>query len=188
MGDWFKNYDGCSIQGLEGFGSRYAPQTLVVTATVFCYYLFDLVRNRGWLNSLAALLVAPMVFIAEALIVGSCAPPPAEGETAPSPFGAAIRALAEGILFGGVSYAIVQTYYPDRLLSSIISPFPKRSKSDLTVGPDGRLYDSDGYPWVVLPNGQTYPDLSTAQSRSAFNAVASMQLGTGQPASQSCSA
>lgn len=176
---WFKNYDGCNVQGLEGFGSTWAPQTLVVTATVFCYYIFDLVRNRGWLNSLAALLVAPMVFIAEALIIGDC-----NGEG--SGFAGAIRAAAEGILFGGVSYAIVQTYYPDRLLSSIISPFPKRSKSDLTVGPDGKLYDADGYPWVVLPNGQTYPDLSSAQSRSAFSAVASMRLGTGQ--APSCSA
>lgn len=176
---WFEQYDGCNVQGFEGFGSPYAPQTLVVTATVFSYYIFDLVKNRGWMNSLAALLVGPMLFIAEALIIGDCVGDGSSG------FASALRALAEGLLFGGVSYAIVQTYFPDRLVSSIISPFPKRSKSDLTVGPDGKLYDADGYPWVVLPNGQTYPDLSSAQSRKAFSAVASMRLGTGQ--APSCS-
>lgn len=189
-GEYFQNYDGCNVQGFESFGSRFAPQTLVVTATVFSYYIFDLVVNRGWLNSLAALLVGSMLFIAEAFIIGECPIPDAEqgkGEQI-GVFGQALRALAEGISFGGLSYAIVQTYYPQRLPTSVMSPFPKRSKSDLTPGPDGKLYDADGYPWIVLPNGQTFPDMSTARARQAFSAVASMNLGTGQPASQSCTA
>lgn len=187
-GPYFQNYDGCNVQGFEGFGSRFAPQTLVVTATVFSYYIFDLVRNRGWFNSIAALLVGSMLFLAEAFIVGTCEAPAGDlGKEAPGAVGQAIRALAEGITFGGTSYAIVQTYYPQRLPTSVMSPFPKRSKSDLTPGPDGRLYDADGYPWVVLPNGQTYPDMSTARARQAFSQVASMNTGTGQPASQSCS-
>ena len=187
-GTWFTNYDGCNVQGFESFGSRFAPQTLVVTATVFSYYIFDLIKNRGWLNSLAAILTGSILFLAEALIIGTC---PSTGAEAgrldePGAMGKAIRALVEGITFGGTSYAVVQTYYPERLPSSILSPFPRRSKSDLTPGADGRLYDADGYPWVVLPNGQTYPDLSTARARTAFNQIASQQLGTGQPASQSC--
>jgi hypothetical protein len=185
-GDYFQNYDGCNVQGFEGFGSRFAPQTLVVTATVFSYYIFDLVRNRGWMNSLAALIVGTMLFVGQALIIGTCALPDAEPGGQIGGFGQALRALAEGITFGGTSYAVVQTYYPQNLPTSAMSPFPKRSKNDLTPGPDGRLYDADGYPWVVLPNGQTFPDLSTAQSRNAFSAVASMRLGTGRPASQSC--
>ena len=186
-GKYFENYDGCNVQGFESFGSRFAPQTLVITATVFSYYIFDIVRNRGWLNSLAALLVGSVLFLAQTFIIGTCSPPdmvPPGAEI--GAFGQALRALAEGITFGGTSYAIVQTYYPQNLPSSTMSPFPKRSKSDLTPGPDGKLYDADGYPWVVLPNGQTFPDLSSAQSRDAFNAVASMRLGTGRPASESC--
>jgi hypothetical protein len=189
-GTWFTNYDGCNVQGFEGFGSRFAPQTLVVTATVFSYYIFDLIKNRGWMSSLAAILTGSILFLAEALIIGTCPTtgPDAGRADEPGAVGKAIRALAEGITFGGTSYAVVQTYYPQRLPSSILSPFPRRSKSDLTPGPDGRLYDADGYPWVVLPNGQTYPDLSTQRARNAFNQIASMQLGTGRPASQSCNA
>jgi hypothetical protein len=187
-GDFFSNYDGCNVQGFEGFGSRFAPQTLVVTATVFSYYIFDLVKNRGWMNAIAAIVAGSLLFIAEAFIIGTC-PPPENGPVGEpiGAFGQMLRALAEGITFGGTSYAIVQTYYPQRLPSSVMSPFPKRSKDDLTPGPDGRLYDSDGYPWVVLPNGQTFPDMSTQRARNAFSQIASMQLGTGQPASQSCS-
>jgi hypothetical protein len=39
---FFKKYDGCSVQGFEGWSTPYAPQTLVVTATVFCYYIIDI--------------------------------------------------------------------------------------------------------------------------------------------------
>ena len=185
-GDYFDNYDGCNVQGFEGFGSRFAPQTLVITATVFSYYIIDIVRNRGWMNAVAAITVGSLLFVAQAFIIGTCQPPDGFAGEPVGAFGQMLRALAEGLTFGGTSYAVVQTYYPQRLPSSVMSPFPKRSKSDLTPGPDGRLYDSDGYPWIVLPNGQTFPDMSTARARKAFSAVASMQLGTGQPASQSC--
>lgn len=188
-GPWFQNYDGCNVQGFEGLGSRFAPQTLVVTATVFSYYIFDLIKNRGWLNSLAAIIVGAVVFIAEALVIGDCSVtsgPDAGRVDDISTMGKALRALAEGLMFGGSSFAIVQTYYPHRLPSSAISPFPKRSKSDLTPGPDGKLYDKDGYPWVVLANGQTMPDVSSAKARAAFNTLASVSLGTGRAASESC--
>lgn len=188
---YFQDYDGCNVQGFESFGSRFAPQTLVVTATVFSYYIFDLVKNRGWLNSVAALVIGPLLFITQAMIIGNCTPDdPVEAAKTDAPTsitGKAIRALAEGLLFGGTSYAIVQTYYPNRLPSSAISPFPRRSKDDLSPGPDGKLYDKSGYPWVVMPNGQTFPDISSARARKAFAAVASVNLGTGRPASQSCS-
>lgn len=77
VGKYFQDYDGCNVQGFESFGSRFAPQTLVVTATVFAYYIFDLVNNRGWLNSAAALVIGPLLFIAQAMIIGNCSPDPA---------------------------------------------------------------------------------------------------------------
>jgi hypothetical protein len=55
-GELFKGYTGCDVQGFKTFASDYAPQTLVVTATVFSYYCYDLVRNRGWINSIAAIV------------------------------------------------------------------------------------------------------------------------------------
>ena len=91
-------------------------------------------------------------------------------------------ALAEGMLMGGLSYSVVAAYYPTRLPSSVISPFPRRSRQDLKPGPDGSFVDSDGNPYVVLPNGQAVPDLSSAESRKRFADLAGANLGTGASA------
>ena len=188
---FFKNYDGCSVQGFSGWATEFAPQTLVVTATVFCYFIFDLVRNRGWLNSAASIVMFGVFYAMQVgvlAMLGGC-----EGPTAPTPEAPgysnmyqAAMAFFEGLVFGGSAYGIVQTYYPNRLVSSVISPFPTRSKADLTMGPDGNMYDSDGNPYVILPNGQAVPNLSTSQSRKAFSELAGKNLGTGLPAKPAC--
>ena len=178
QGSFFKNYDGCSVQGFEYFATEFAPQTLVVTATVFCYYIFDLVRNRGWLNSLAAILVFASVFIGQVAILSTCGNSPYSGTLQ------AMMALFEGIVFGGSAYGIVQTYYPTRLPTSTISPFPRRSKDDLKLGPDGKMYDEDGYPFIVLPNGQTVPDISGKKAKDAYATLLGDSLGTGAPATE----
>jgi hypothetical protein len=188
---FFKNYDGCSVQGFSGWATEFAPQTLVVTATVFCYFIFDLVRNRGWLNSAASIVMFGVFYAMQVgvlAMLGGC-----EGPTPPTPEAPgysnmyqAAMAFFEGLVFGGSAYGIVQTYYPNRLVSSVISPFPTRSKADLTMGPDGNMYDSDGNPYVILPNGQAVPNLSTSQSRKAFSELAGRNLGTGLPAKPAC--
>ena len=188
---FFKNYDGCSVQGFSGWATEFAPQTLVVTATVFCYFIFDLVRNRGWLNSAASIVMFGVFYAMQVgvlAMLGGC-----EGPTTPTPEAPgysnmyqAAMAFFEGLVFGGSAYGIVQTYYPNRLVSSVISPFPTRSKADLTMGPDGNMYDSDGNPYVILPNGQAVPNLSTSQSRKAFSELAGKNLGTGLPAKPAC--
>jgi hypothetical protein len=178
-GAFFRKYDGCSVQGFEGWRTDFAPQTLVVTATVFCYYIIDIVRNRGWLNAMASIMMFGFFYIMQSAvligIVGGCGGPYGD-------FAQVGMAFFEGLVFGGSAYGIVQTYYPNRLPSSVVSPFPSRNKSDLTAGPDGRMYDENGYPYVVLPNGQAVPDLSTQQSRNAFAELAGQNLGTGTPA------
>lgn len=182
---FFKNYDGCSVQGFSGFATEFAPQTLVVTSTVFCYYIFDLIRNRGWLNSAASIVMFGAFYVMQVAVLimsGGCGSPNSEYTSTQQ----AIMALFEGLVFGGSAYGIVQTYYPTRLPSSTISPFPTRSKADLTMGPDGKMYDSDGNPYVILPNGQAVPDLSTANSRKAFAELAGKNLGTGMPAKAAC--
>lgn len=190
-GMFSQDYDGCSVQGFEGFASEYAPQTLVVTATVFSYYCFDLVQNRGWVNSVAAVAAFVITFMGQVGILsttntGGCTPPP--GRTPQGTMSQAIRALSEGLLFGGTSYGIVKTYYPTRLPSSTVSPFPRRSGADLTMGADGKMRDADGFPYVVLPNGQAVPDLSDKGSRVAFGKQAAEALGTGTPATAGCEA
>ena len=190
-GSYFKDYDGCSVQGFESFASEYAPQTLVVTATVFSYYCLDLIQNRGWVNSIAAigaflLTYGGQVAALASLNDGGC--PPVPGQPARSTMTQAVRALFEGLLFGGTSYGIVKTYYPTRLPSSTVSPFPRRSGGDLTMGADGKMRDADGFPYVVLPNGQAVPDFGDAESRKAFGKLASTTLGTGVPATAGCDA
>jgi hypothetical protein len=184
-GSYGTTYDGCSVQGFESLASEYAPQTLVVTATVFSYYCFDLVQNRGWVNSIAAVAMFALTYLGQVGILAStnggsgCEVP---GRAPYSAVSQGIRALAEGLLFGGTSYGIVKTYYPTRLPSSTVSPFPRKTASDLTMGADGKMRDSDGFPYVVLPNGQAVPDLGDRASRQAFGSMASKNLGTGVPA------
>ncbi len=177
---FFQDYDGCNVQGFSGWASSYAPQTLVVTATIFMYYLFDIINNRGWLNALAALLFFMAVFVGQAYVVGACKPVGTD-----KPFSVtqqSLMALLEGAFMGGISYSVVAAYYPTRLPSSVISPFPRRSRADLQPGPDGGFVDADGNPYVVLPNGQAVPDFSDAEARKKFADLAGETLGTGQQA------
>jgi hypothetical protein len=177
---FFKDYDGCNVQGFSGWASSYAPQTLVVTATIFMYYLFDIVSNRGWLNALAGILFFGVVYVGQAYVIGTCKP--LTGEKPFSSVQQSLMALVEGILMGGLSYSVVAAYYPTRLPSSVISPFPRKTQADLKLGPDGSYVDSDGNPYVILPNGQAVPDLSSADARKTFAEIAGANLGTGAPA------
>jgi hypothetical protein len=186
VGDFFKNYDGCNVQGFGKLASPYSIQTLVVTSTVFSYYIFDLIRNRGWTNSAATLVIAIVFTVAQIFVVGDCPIP--EGGVDIGKTGRVLASLVEGLFVGGLSYGIMQTYYPSSVPSATISPFPRKTASDLKKGPDGKYTDAEGNPYVVLPNGQAVPDLSTADSRKAFANIASMNLGTGAIATdESCS-
>jgi hypothetical protein len=186
-GELFKGYTGCNVQGFESFSSKYAPQTLVVTATVFSYYCYDLIRNRGWINSIAAILAFFAAYVGEVAVIDFQNPVTPGTETIPATGGCGgtgqsaiaggVRALFEGLLFGGVGFGIVQTYAPTRLPSSTISPFPRKTAADLSPGPDGKMYDADGYAYVVLPNGQAVPDLSDAKSRAAYGELAGAATG-----------
>ena len=162
-GRLFESYDGCSVQGLEMLNSPYAPQTMVVTATVFAYYCFDLVRNRGWVNSIGAVLGFIVVFGAQIAIIASntsnvgCT---VNGQTTQySPFMQGLRSLFEGVMFGGVGYAITQTYAPNRLPSAAILSSVK-NPADLKEGPNGTLLDENGIAYIILGNGMAVPDPS----------------------------
>jgi hypothetical protein len=183
-GQFFGSYDGCDIQGLGVLRSPYAPQTLVFTATVFSYYIFDLIQNRGWKNATAAIVVFVVLFGGQIAAIGDCT---AQGE--PSKPWKALISFVEGLLFGGIGYGVVQSYAPSKLPSTAVSPFPTKTASDLKPGPNGGLVDESGNPYVCMANGQCYPDLSTAESRKAFASIAAESLGTGAPATpEDCAA
>lgn len=175
-GDFSGNYDGCDVQGFSKLHSKYAPQTLVVTATVFAYYLFDLISNRGWKNAGAAFGLFGVLFFAQVGVIGECD----VGEI--GRYTKAAIAAAEGILFGGASYAVVQAYFPARLPSSAMSSFPRKSKGDLTPGANGTMVDADGIPYVCLPSGQCIPDLGSLDARKKLAELSAENLGTGAPA------
>jgi hypothetical protein len=173
----FQGYNGCDVQGFSALRSEFAPQTLVVTATIFSYYMFDLIANRGVVKATATIVVFLTLYLLETMVIKNCN----ADSTEPNPIIKSIMAFAEGMLFGGSSYVIVQAYYPERLPSSALSPFPRRSRKDLTEK-DGRLVDKDGVPYVMLPNGQAVPDLSSQESRTSAAAAAARELGTDMPA------
>ena len=175
FGDFFKDYDGCTVQGFSWAKSKYAPQTLVITSTIFSYYMFDLIQNRGWTNAAATIVIFSILYIAEAVIIGKCDDDP----TAPGTLAKAIAAFTEGLLFGGSSYAIVQASSPGRLPTSALSPYPRRPASGLKAGQNGTMIDADGNPYVCLPNGQCVPDLSTMESRKNFAGIMSQTIGSG---------
>lgn len=177
-GKFFNDYDGCDVQGFKWAHSPFAPQTLVVTATIFSYYIFDLIQNRGWTNATAAIVMFFVLFSGQIMTIGDCSVDSEE----PGRYLKAFVAFVEGLLFGGVGYSVVQSYFPGRLPSTSVSPFPKKTPEDLTPSASGGFKDSDGNPYVCLPNGQCYPDLSTAASRTAFANIAAANLGTGAPA------
>jgi len=177
-GKFFDSYDGCSLQGLEMLASPYAPQTLVITATIFSYLMFDLITNRGWTNATATIVIFAVAYFGQAFTIGDCQ----VGDMQISKIMRALAALVEGFLFGGTSFAVVNTYYPERLPSSSISPFPRRNRSELKANAAGVLTDSDGNPYICLSDGRCVPDLSTDEAVRNFAAQAAAGMGSGGPA------
>jgi hypothetical protein len=173
----FLTYDGCSVQGFGALASKFAPQTLVVTATVFSYYMFDLVANRGTGYAWPIIVMFVVFYGLQAMVMGDCPLP--EGDTdQPNWVLKMLAAFVEGLFVGGTSYAVVQNNYPEYLPSSNINPFPRRSRKDLKEK-DGQLIDENGVPYIVYgSNGQVFPDLSSAEARAKSAAT----LASGAPA------
>ena len=104
------NYIGCNVQGFEGVASPFAPQTLVVTATIFAYYMIDLLVNRSATEAAATIVAFLAVYGTQAAVITACQP----GYWPP------LTALAEGILFGGGAFGVVNASAPERLPSSVL--------------------------------------------------------------------
>lgn len=183
MGSFFASYTGCDIQGFEWAHSPYAPQTLVVIATIFSYYGFDLVKNRGASNSVATIVLGLAFFFTQLFLAGDCTLP-TDPQPPISKWYQAILSAAEGLFTGGISYSVVQMYFPNRLPSSTISPFPRMTPNMLK---DGK-FDAAGNPWVCV-GGVCYPDMSTTEARKSFAEIAAASTGNGRAAtSEDCPA
>jgi hypothetical protein len=131
MGGAIGKYAGCYVQGFESLQSGYAPQTLVVTATIFSYYMFDLIANRSILDATATIVTFGTIFLAQSAVIGNCE---VSGYVPISIFLKMAMALAEGMFVGGLSYATVQAQYPNRLPSSVLTGARGGAGSNFTFG------------------------------------------------------
>lgn len=139
-------WNGCEVYGFESLKSPYAPQGLVVTATIFWYYLLDLWMNRHGLDSVATALAFPLFFGLQVWLLKTC-----ENFEESIAVKSAI-ALVEGLIIGGTGYGIVQASVPDRLPSSVLPTVPRLSS--MTRNPDGSYTDSEGNEYIIGPDGR----------------------------------
>ena len=169
-------WPGCDIYGFEYFHSRYAPQGLVVTSTIFWYYLIDLFMNRNILDSIAAIIAFVLFFGLETMQLKTCK------DFTDSVWIKAFIALSEGFFIGGTGYAIVQSSAPNRLPSAVLPQGP--NLSSLTKNADGSYSDSTGAVYIVGPDGRPIPKSFIA----AATAGASSATGAGAGALSGASA
>lgn len=139
-------WDGCEIKGFEYFKSEYAPQGLVVTATIFWYYLLDLMVNRNPLDSVLTWLAFILFFGLQAMQLKDCE------IMKGSFFVKTFIALAEGFIIGAIGYGIVQSTIPTRLPSAVLPQGP--NITSLKKQSDGTYKDDAGNDYIVGPDGR----------------------------------
>jgi len=156
IGGAMSAWNGCEIYGFEGMKSPYAPQGLVVTSTIFWFYLLDLWMNRHGLDSVATALAFPLFFGLQVWQLSTC-----ENFSESVAVKSAI-ALVEGLIIGGTGYGIVQISVPDRLPSSVLPTVPRLSS--MTRNADGSYTDGSGNQYVVGPDGRPVSKKFLAQA------------------------
>jgi hypothetical protein len=146
MGGAMSAWDGCEIEGFKFLRSEYAPQGLVVTATIFWYYLLDLMVNRNMLDSVLTWIAFILFFGLQAMQLKDC------DNMMTSFFIKTFIAFAEGFIIGGIGYGIVQSTIPTRLPSSVLPQGPNITSLDKQA--DGTYKDKAGNEYVVGPDGR----------------------------------
>jgi len=171
---------GCEIYGFEGLKSPYAPQGLVVTSTVFWYYLLDLLMNRNVLDSIATILAFALFFGLQIMQLKTC------DDLVGSVAIKSAIALAEGFIIGGTGYGIVQSSVPNRLPSAVLPQGP--SLSSLTKNPDGSYTDAAGNAYIVGPDGRPIPKSFIMAATAGATAAGAGAGGAGAGAMSTASA
>jgi len=156
IGGAMSAWNGCEIYGFQSLQSPYAPQGLVVTATIFWYYLLDLSMNRNALDTIATALAFPLFFGLQVWQLSSCE------KFSESVAAKSAIALVEGLIIGGTGYGIIQSSIPDRLPSAVLPTVPRLSS--MRKNPDGSYTDSSGNEYIIGPDGRPVSKKFLAQA------------------------
>jgi hypothetical protein len=159
-------YKGCYVQGFEidALKSDFSSQTLVVTATILSYYIMDLLLNKGLAAALASIIMGTVLFFLQITSMASGGCFGATGMTT-----TVLTSVANGVLFGGIAYGIVQSYFPGRLPSGAIQarmPGPDDLKWDET---QACMADKNGKCFTIDINGLVQPKCDSATQDSNGN-------------------
>jgi hypothetical protein len=171
IGGAMSAWNGCEIYGFQGLQSPYAPQGLVVTATIFWYYLLDLSMNRNALDTIATALAFPLFFGLQVWQLSSCE------KFSESVAAKSAIALVEGLIIGGTGYGIIQSSIPDRLPSAVLPTVPRLSS--MTKNPDGSYTDSSGNEYIIGPDGRPVSKKFLAQASNPILNSSGDGLGAG---------
>jgi hypothetical protein len=171
IGGAMSGWNGCEIYGFQGLQSPYAPQGLVVTATIFWYYLLDLSMNRNVLDTIATALAFPLFFGLQVWQLSSCE------KFSESVAVKSLIALVEGLIIGGTGYGIIQSSVPDRLPSSVLPTVPRLSS--MTKNADGSYTDSSGNEYIIGPDGRPVSKKFLAQASNPILNSSGDGLGSG---------
>ena len=104
-------YLGCSLMSEGKAGS--VPQTLTVSASILAYYIFDLIFNMSVVDAAGAIVAALMLFGGQTMAISGCLD---EGKT----MMAAVFAGIYGIIIGGTCYALISSWGPGYLPSTVL--------------------------------------------------------------------
>lgn len=173
------DYDGCTVYGFQKIQSPYSAQTLVVTATIFWYYILDLMINRGPASAGVSIGVFIALFIGEMFLIGECG----GLDVKINRWLKGVISMAEGLFIGGTSYAIVQAYFPTRLPSGMIPTTPRVSVDSLTPNSDGTLVDPDSGLSYVMVNGVPTLNTCSMMNGSGVQALPGSCPNNSEPAS-----
>ena len=103
-------YPGCSISGLDA--TKGVPETLVITASILSYYIFDLMFNLSVLDAAGAIAVSIFLFGGQAMAISDCM------ESVGSQ--SALAGLS-GLIIGGAAYSVIGYSAPSYLPSNVIA-------------------------------------------------------------------
>jgi hypothetical protein len=103
-------YPGCSLTGLDA--NKGVPETLVITASILSYYIFDLMFNLSVLDAAGAIVASVILFGGQAMAISDCM------ESVGSQ--SALAGLS-GLIIGGAAYSVIGYSAPTYLPSNVIA-------------------------------------------------------------------